>query len=168
MATIDVTPIHNELLKVNARYRNAVETALIMRDEELPETVNSAINGELSQSGKTFELYTTELLYSAYINPSDSALMEGITGEEDDWSYSVISDKGVNIVGNRMSLNFNWTDIKYCIVSGEDFTTLELHNDMLVHLGGTNVARVIPEILTSYNRNYPETFKVLQEIIIED
>jgi len=164
MRTIDVTPVHNELLKVNTKYKNAILTSIVERAEELPEELNHQIDTQLLESGRSFELYTTELLYSAYSNPNSNQIVEGIENSDIDFSYLIITDEGVHIVGNRMALSFTWADIKYCIVDGEDYCTVELHSGMLIYLGATNINSIVAEILSSYNKNYPETFKILQEI----
>jgi hypothetical protein len=163
MTNIDVTEIHNELLEVNAKYREALNNLGILREEELEVAFNTLVNKHLKESDRKFELFTIELFYVAHL--SGGNIIEGIVDFEHDSAFLTATDTGLNILSDNLSVKMNWSDIRYVIISGKDMAMFDLFNGDKIYVGVSRAADIFPDLLTSYKRNFNAPFIVAEEII---
>jgi hypothetical protein len=163
MTQIDVTEIHNELLEVNAKYREALNNLGLIREEDLEESFNMLVNKYLKDSNRKFEIFTMELFYVAHLNGTN--IVEGIVDMENDTAFLTATDTGFTILSDNLSVQINWSDIRYAIVSGKDMIMFDLFNGEKVYVGVSRAADIFPDLLTSYKRNFNAPFIVAEEII---
>ena len=163
MTQIDVTEIHNELLEVNAKYREALNNLGLIREEDLEESFNMLVNKYLKDSNRKFEIFTMELFYVAHLNGTN--IVEGIVDMENDTAFLTATDTGFTILSDNLSVQINWSDIRYAIISGKDMIMFDLFNGEKVYVGVSRAADIFPDLLTSYKRNFNAPFIVAEEII---
>lgn len=163
MAKIDVTEIHNELLEVNTKYREALNNLGLDREEDLDNAFNELVNKHLKNSDRKFELFTVELFYLAVLKNGE--MSEGIVDFNTETAFMTATDTGMDVLSDNVSLSVNWSDLRYVIVSGRDTVMFELFNGEKIFVGVPRAVDIFPDLLTSYKRNFNASFIVAQEII---
>lgn len=160
---IDMTEIHNTLLKVNTRYRENVERMAINRQEDIVASVNEDIDKALRESNRKFELFIGEVSYVALL-PFGEDLVKAVINPEEDFIFAIFTDSGMHLLGNKIGYRFDWSEIKYIILSDDSSVFVELFDSSTIIFGDENMPIILTELALSYNKNYPETFRVLQDV----
>lgn len=169
MDNIDITATHNELLKASSVYVSNLEKMAFNRKEgssKLIDEVNQEIDEFLIDSGRKFELFITDLDYVALSSPESETMLEGVE-TDDDMAFAVVSDSGINIVGNKIKISIDWSDVKYFIRNSDSFFTVEMLDGGEIYMSNVFLIDVLSELLLNYNSNSDGVkILVLQELTI--
>jgi hypothetical protein len=160
---IDIKAIHETLLKVNTRYRENVEQLAINRQEALVPEVNAEIDNALREAGRKFELFMGEVSYLAIL-PFGEELIKTVEDPDNDFMFAVFTDTGLHLLGNKAGFVLGWNEIKYIIVGEDSSVFVELFDSSTLIFGDAHMPTILTELALSYNKNYPETFRVLQDV----
>lgn len=160
---IDMKAIHETLLKVNTRYRENVEQMAINRQQDIVPEVNQEIDTLLRDSERKFELFMGEVSYLALL-PFGEEMVKAVEDPENDFMFAVFADTGMHLLGNKAGYRFNWNEIKYIILGEDSSVFVELFDSSTLIFGDANMPTILKELALSYNKNYPETFRILQDV----
>jgi hypothetical protein len=150
-------------LKVNTRYRESVEKMAINRQADLVADVNEDIDKALRESNRKFELFMGEVSYVALL-PFGEEIVKAVVNPEEDFVFAVFTDSGMHILGNKIGYRFDWAEMKYIILSEDGSVFVELFDSSTIIFGDESMPTILTELALSYNKNYPETFRILQDV----
>lgn len=169
MDNIDITVTHNELLKASSIYVSNLEKMTFNRKEgssKLIDEVNQEIDEFLIDSGRKFELFITDLDYVALSSPESETMLEGVE-TDDDMAFAIVSDSGINVVGNKIKISIHWSDVKYFIRNSDSFFTVEMLDGGEIYMSNVFLIDALSELLLNYNSNSDGVkILVLQELTI--